>query len=89
MSKKHDGATAKPARVLAWCAFLTLTLMLALMLQALAVSALGTPGTPTPANVDICATPYSATAALADGDDVRARFVSNLCAEATREMSPH
>ncbi len=62
-------------RVLAWSTLMAITLLLALLLQALAASALVTPEPA--ARAAACQT--SAGAALADGDDVRARFLAGLC----------
>ena len=63
------------ARVLAWSALIATTVLLALLLQSLAASALVAPRSaeaPT-------ACQSAAGAALSDGDDVRARFLANLC----------
>ena len=65
-------------RVLAWTALMATALLLALLLQALAASALGAPGAAVRA--DVCRA--SAGAALADGDDVRAGFLTGLCVQA-------
>jgi hypothetical protein len=58
-------------RVLAWSALLATTLVLALLLQTLAASALVAPG---PA-----ALPAACQAALASGDNVRESFLAHLC----------
>jgi hypothetical protein len=71
--------------MLAWTALVGLTLVLAVMLQALATHLSEMPQQPEPS--DICLTPNPVTAALADGDDVRARFLANLCAAPT-EVAP-
>jgi hypothetical protein len=64
-------------RVVAWGALIGITLLLASMLQALAAGALVETG---PAGLpDACLSASPATAALADGDDVRAGFLANLC----------
>jgi hypothetical protein len=55
------------------------------MLQALATHLSEMPQQPEPS--DICLTPNPATVALADGDDVRSRFVANLCVAPT-EVAP-
>jgi hypothetical protein len=64
-------------RLLAWSALLATALVAALLLEAFAASALVAQGTAAPS--DVCATPNPVTAALADGDDVRARFLAHLC----------
>ncbi|MGI9148614.1 MAG: hypothetical protein ACR2IK_19060 [Chloroflexota bacterium] len=64
-------------RVLAWSALLAITLLLAVLLQTLAASAQGASGPSAPPTA--CQSASPATAALADGDDVRARFLAHLC----------
>ena len=79
----------KPGRVLAWSALMAVTLLLALLLQALAAGALVETGPVGPP--DACLSAGPATAALADGDDVRARFLVNLChgpSSATSNVAP-
>ena len=66
------------ARVLAWSALIAITVLLALLLQSLAASALVAPRSAEPP----AACQFTAGAALADGDDVRARFLANLCGTA-------
>jgi hypothetical protein len=61
----------RPRDVLAWSLVLACTLVLASLIQAMAGRALGGPGTTTPIPVQLS----PATAALANGDDVRARFL--------------
>jgi hypothetical protein len=61
-------------RLLAWSVLVGASMVLALLLQSLAASALVAP------SADSSTTCQSvAAAALADGDDVRARFLTNLC----------
>jgi hypothetical protein len=63
------------ARLLAWSALVGASMVLALLLQSLAASALVAPP-----SADSSTTCQSvAAAALADGDDVRTRFLTNLC----------
>jgi hypothetical protein len=66
-------------RALAWSAFATIALLSALLVQALAVGALGEPSPAAP--LTNCQPLSPTTAALADGDDVRARFLVRLAAE--------
>jgi hypothetical protein len=64
---------------LAWGTLMAITLLIAVALQALAARALGAsepPGPPT-----TCPSLSPATAALADGDDVRARFLARVASE--------
>jgi hypothetical protein len=63
------------ARVLAWSALVASTVLFALFLQSLTASALVAPRSTEPP----AACQSSASAALADGDDVRARFLVDLC----------
>ena len=69
-------------RMLAWSTLIAITVLLALLLQSLAASALVAPRSPTPPAT--CQS--TAGAALADGDDVRARFLANLCGT---PIAPH
>jgi hypothetical protein len=63
------------ARAVAWSALISMTVLLALLLQSFAASALVTrPSSESPAT---CLS--AAGAALADGDDVRTRFLANSC----------
>jgi hypothetical protein len=72
----YAGATRQPVNILGWTALVTIALLLALLLQALASTV---PAAPAPAALpSACETPVSF--ALADGDDVRARFLIRLCA---------
>ena len=71
-------------RILAWSALIAITVQLALLLQSLAASALITAGPA--ARADACQS--TAGAALADGDDVRARFLADLCGTAISHPSP-
>ena len=70
------------ARVLAWSALMAISVLLALLLQSFAASALVAPGSAEPP----AACQSTAGAALADGDDVRARFRADLCRTAS---APH
>jgi len=70
------------ARVLAWSALMATSVLLALLLQSFAASALVGPGS---AELPV-ACQSTAGAALADGDDVRARFLADLCRTA---IAPH
>jgi len=72
----------RAARVLAWSALIATIVLLAFVVQSLAGSALGAPG----AAVPPAACQTTAGAALADGDDVRARFLADLCRAA---IAPH
>jgi len=86
MKPPHVVISVRAARrLLAWSTFLAITLLLALLLQALAASALVAPDRARPP--PDCQTGSPATAALADGDDVRARFLANLCSGATGATS--
>jgi hypothetical protein len=64
-----------PGRELAWSALLAITLLIVLLLQALAAAGLveKEPATPPPV-----ITRSAASDALEDGDDVRARFIESL-----------
>jgi len=76
MSWAYARIAEKPGRVLAWSALMAITLVLAFLVQALAARTLAQePGVPPAA----CQSDSPATAALADGDDVRARFLVTLC----------
>ena len=70
------------ARMLAWSALTAITVLLAVLLQSLAASALVAPRSAEPP----AACQSTAGAALADGDDVRARFLADLCRTA---IAPH
>jgi hypothetical protein len=70
------------ARVLAWSVLIATTVLLALLLQSLAASALVAPRSAE----ERAACLSTAGAALADGDDVRARFLADLCRAA---IAPH
>jgi hypothetical protein len=61
-------------RGLAWSALMAITLVLAVLLQAVAASALVAPGPAAP--------PAACRAALAAGDRVRESFLAHLCAGA-------
>jgi hypothetical protein len=66
------------ARAVAWIALISMTVLLALLLQSFAARALiARPSMEPPAT---CLS--AAGRALADGDDVRARFLANLCGTA-------
>jgi len=67
-------------RVLAWSTVLAITLLFAFLLQAVAARALGAPGPAAPPAA--CQSVSPATTALADGDDVRARFLARFCSGA-------
>jgi hypothetical protein len=72
MKPRHVMSNRRCAgRVLAWSALLATTLVLVLLLQTLAASALVAPG---PA-----ALPAACQAALAAGDNVRESFLAHLC----------
>jgi hypothetical protein len=66
------------AHVLAWSALTVITVLLAILLQALAASALVAARSADPPTTCLS----TAGAALADGDDVRARFLAKLCRSA-------
>jgi hypothetical protein len=69
-------------RVVAWSALLATAMLLAVLMQSLAASALvARPSAETRAT---CLS--VAGGALADGDDVRARFLTNLCGT---DLVPH
>jgi hypothetical protein len=63
--------TRNPGRALAWSALMAITIMLAWLLQAVATSATVGPAVAAESASGVSA----ATAALANGDDVRARFL--------------
>jgi hypothetical protein len=63
------------ARVLAWSVLIATTVLLAVLLQSLAASALVGPRSAE----EPAACLSTAGAALSDGDDVRMRFLANLC----------
>ena len=69
------------ARALPWSALMVVAVLLALLLQSLAASALVAPRSEEPPAT--CQS--TAGAALADGDDVRARFMADLCRTALKE----
>jgi hypothetical protein len=71
-------------RTLAWSALIAITVLLALPLQSFAASALIAPGLA--ARADACQS--TAGAALADGDDVRARFLADVCGTAISHPTP-
>ena len=75
MSRVYARMTTNPWHLVAWSALMALTLVLSLLLQALAASALGARGPAVPPAACLA----SPGAALADGDDVRARFLADLC----------
>jgi hypothetical protein len=84
MSRLYAAMATKPGRVLAWGALIATTLVLAFLLQAVAASALVVPAqAASPA-----ARQSAATAALADGDDVRAGFLINLSKGTIDATSP-
>jgi hypothetical protein len=66
---------------LVWSAFVALILVLAVVFHALASHVSDMPKHVEPS--DVCLTPHPVTAALADGDDVRARFLADLCTAPT------
>jgi hypothetical protein len=66
------------ARAVAWSALITLTVLLTLLLQALVASALVAQQPVEPPTTCLSA----AGSALADGDDVRERFLASLCGTA-------
>jgi poly-beta-hydroxyalkanoate depolymerase len=77
MKPRHATINRRRAgRVLAWSALMAITLLISFLLQALAAIA----PEPEPAAPPAACQPISpVTAALADGDDVRARFLARLC----------
>ena len=79
MSWAYAGMTRKPWRVLAWSALMAITLLLALLLQALAAGSLVETGPSAPAATCLS----SAGAALADDRNVRESFLAHLCRGAT------
>jgi hypothetical protein len=66
-------------RALAWSVLMASALLFGLLLQSLAASALVAPRSAEPP----AACQSTAGAALADGDDVRARFLAGLCRAAS------
>jgi hypothetical protein len=74
MSQLHPVTQTKPRQVLAWSALLAIALVLASILQAVATRSLAVPAQAAPPENRVSA----ATAALADGDDIRARFLASL-----------
>jgi hypothetical protein len=71
----YEFVTNLPARrVLAWATLIAIALLFALALQALAANVLRDP-----ASTASTVCHAQANAALADGDDVRARFLAQLC----------
>ena len=66
----------KPGQVLGWCGLTAISLVLASLVQAIAADAGAAPPTPTRLS--------AATAALANGDDVHARFLVSLDGEPGR-----
>ena len=75
LGRIDEGWNKKDLAILAWSALMATSLVLALLLQALVATALVASGSD--ALPAACQSP--AGAALADGDDVRARFVADLC----------
>ena len=74
MRQTRERTTSRTGqRALVWAAVAALSLLLASMLQAMATKALVEP-MPSSSTVDVS----PATAALADGDNVRARFLASL-----------
>ena len=86
MSWVYVRIAKRSARILARSALTAVTLVLAFLLQAFAAGALVETGPVGPPAVCLSANPT--TAALADGDDTRARFLANLCGDATRAADP-
>ena len=83
-------------RVFAWTVLTACSVLLALLLQGLVTSALLEPGNPSTMDGLVLLTPppdrlaelTRSTAALADGDDARARFLaSEACDPTTRVCS--
>ena len=74
LGRIDEGWHKKDLAILAWSALITSSLVLALVLQALVATALVASGSDAPAD---CESP--ADAAPADGDDLRARFMADLC----------
>jgi len=79
MARVYARITRRPRRVLAWGALMAMTLGLATLLQAVAASVLVEPAQVAPPIGRLSA----ATAALSDGDDVRARFLASFKGEHT------
>ena len=75
LDRIDGGWSRKQLAVLAWSALMATSLVLAVLLQALVATALVASGSDTPP-AD-CQSPVGA--APAEGDDVRARFVADLC----------
>lgn len=71
-------------QMLAWSALIAIAVLLGLLLHSLVANALITPGPA--ARPDACQS--TAGAALADGDDVRARFLARVCGTAVSYPSP-
>jgi hypothetical protein len=63
------------ARAVVWSVFISMTVLLALLIQSLAANVLVTRPSAEPPATCLSA----AGSALADGDDVRERFLANLC----------
>jgi hypothetical protein len=82
---RADKHSTRPRRrtVMAWSVLLASTLVLASLFEAVAGSALGGPVKTTPIPVRLS----PATAALADGDDVRARFLASLRAQGLNDSA--
>jgi hypothetical protein len=75
LGRIDEGRNKKHLAILAWSALMATSLVLAMLLQALVATALVASGSEAPPAA--CQAP--AGAALADGDDVRARFLADLC----------
>ena len=75
--RMRERLVPKPWESLAWSTLVAITLVLATLLQAFASSALVPHQSTAPSSA--CLTPEPSTAAFADGDDVRARFLTALC----------
>lgn len=78
---RHVVARCSPLRVVAWSVLVSLTLALVFVVQALAMRATTEtpPSQPSRPYEDICLSPFPLTAALGDGDEVRARFLASFC----------
>ena len=84
MSQLDALGHTKPGQVLRWCALIAVSLVLASLVQAIAAAALVDAGAAGPPATRLSAT----TAALADGDDVRARFLVSIDGEPGRPSAP-
>jgi len=83
MPRTHEGTTNRIGRnVFAWSAFAATTLLLASLVQTMVTRALVEPAQSSSIAVDVS----PATRALADGDDVRARFLASIACDPSRRV---